>query len=223
MKTLYIDIHTHHSGNSEQVIAVQNLFLQEINLSSEISFPFSAAIHPWHSSGFDLKEVSLMLEKLKTQKKFFAIGETGLDKVCAADYTQQRKLFELQVNFAEANHKPMIIHTVKSWNDIISTLKRAKVPCILHGFTGGLILTKQLIELGCYFSIGKSVMQLNPNHREAIQTIPLKSLFLETDESQIPIEEIYLQFSKVLNLPVDTLKTQIQENFNSIFPDYGRD
>lgn len=220
MKTPYIDIHTHHSGISEQVIAVQNLFLQEIDLSSEIKFPFSAAIHPWHSDGFMLKEVSHMLEKLTTQKKLLAIGETGLDKVCKADYNKQLKIFELHLNFAEANHKPLIIHAVKSWNDLTRYFKRAKVPVILHGYTGGLILTRQLIELGCYFSIGKSVMRLNPDQQQVIQLIPLSSLFIETDESQIPIEEIYLQISGILDLSLDTLKTQIQKNFNFIFTAY---
>ena len=217
MKTPFIDIHTHHSGNSDQVITVQNLFLQDIDFSLEINFPFSAAIHPWHSDGFEVNEVTNMLDKLSMQKKLLAIGETGLDKACAADSNQQKRIFELQIDFAEAHHKPLIIHAVKSWNDLTRYFKRAKVPVILHGYAGSLILTRQLIELGCYFSIGKSVMRLTPKQMEVIQIIPMTSLFLETDESHIPIDEIYLQLSKVINLSIDTLKNQIQENFNSVF------
>ena len=218
MEIPFIDIHTHLSGNSDQVIAVQSLFLQDIDFSREIKFPFSAAIHPWHTDRYEPKEVSQMLEKLTTQKKLLAIGETGLDKVCKADYNQQLKIFELHLNFAEAHHKPLIIHAVKSWNDFTRYFKRAKVPVILHGYTGSLILTRQLIELGCYFSIGKSVMRLNPDQQQVIQLIPLSSLFIETDESQIPIEEIYLQISKIRDLSLDILKTQIRKNFNFIFP-----
>lgn len=221
MKIPFIDIHTHHSGNSDQVITVQNLFLQEIDFSSGINSPFSAAIHPWHSSRFEMNEVSDMLDKLLTQKNFLAIGETGLDKVCAADYNHQRRIFELQLDFAETNHKPLIIHAVKSWNDLIPILKRTKIPCILHGYAEGITLTRQFIELGCYFSLGKSLFQVAPRILEAIQIIPLTSLFLETDESQIPIEDVYLQFSKIRNLSLETLIIQIQKNFNSIFTNRG--
>ena len=219
MKTPFIDIHTHHSGNSDQVITVQNLFLQDIDFSLEINFPFSAAIHPWHSDGFEVNEVTNMLDKLSMQKKLLAIGETGLDKACAADSNQQKRIFELQLDFAEANHKPLIIHAVKSWNDLTKYFKRVKVPVILHGYSGNFILTKQLIELGCCFSIGKSVMRPTPDQEQVIQLIPLSSLFIETDESQIPIEEIYVQISRILDISLDTLKTQIHKNFNSIFID----
>ena len=219
MEIPFIDIHTHLSGNSDQVIAVQSLFLQDIDFSREIKFPFSAAIHPWHTDRFELKEVSHMLEKLTTQKKLLGIGETGLDKVCKADYKQQLKIFELHLDLAEAHHKPLIIHAVKSWNDLTKYFKRVKVPVILHGYSGNFILTKQLIELGCCFSIGKSVMRPTPDQEQVIQLIPLSSLFIETDESQIPIEEIYVQISRILDISLDTLKTQIHKNFNSIFID----
>jgi len=217
LKIPFIDIHTHHSATSDQVIAVRSLFLQEIDLNTEIKFPFSAAIHPWHSDGLEPKKVSDMLEKLTKQKKLLAIGETGLDKACSSDYKQQMKVFELQLDFAEACHKPVIIHAVKSWNDLTTIIKRAKTPCILHGYAEGITLTRQFIEMGCFFSPGKSLFKLTPRILEAIQLIPLTSFFLETDESQIPIEEIYLQFSKIRNLSLETLKIQIQKNFAAIF------
>ena len=220
MKVPFIDIHTHHPCNSEEVIAVQSLFLQDIDFNDEIDFPFSAAIHPWHAQRFNINEASLILEKLIVQKKLIAIGETGLDKVCTACFQLQKKLFELHLDFAEAHHLPLIIHSVKAWNDLISSLKHAKTPCILHGYSEGITLTKELIDLGCYFSFGKSLFQISPRIQEAIQIIPFTSLFLETDESTVPIEEIYQQMAKTVDLSVNTLKSQIDKNFNTLFPGY---
>jgi Tat protein secretion system quality control protein TatD with DNase activity len=88
----------------------------------------------------------------------------------------------------------------------------------LHGYSEGIELTKQLINLGCYFSLGKSVLKMSPRLREAIKIIPHSVLFLETDDSLVDIREIYEEVSSILELSTDELKIQIDLNFNSLFP-----
>ena len=217
MRIPYIDIHTHHSGNSEEIISLRNLFLQEIDITEEISFPFSAAIHPWHADKFETAEVGQMLQNLYSQKNLMAIGETGLDKISRVENELQKKVFKLQIDFAEAYHKPLIIHAVKSWNLLIPILKKIKVPVILHGYSEGLPLTRELIDLGCYFSLGKSILNPSAIFQETIQIIPASHLFLETDESLIPIGEIYQKMAELLNLSLDLLMKSIYNNFTSLF------
>ncbi len=217
LKIPFVDIHAHRPRKSEEVITVQSLFLQDIYSNDQINIPFSAAIHPWHAADFKPSEVTAMLENLITQKKLFAVGETGLDKVCTADYQQQKRIFEIHIDFAETQHKPLIIHSVRSWNELISSLKRVKVPSILHGYSEGLPLTRQLIEMGCYFSLGKSALHPAPRFIEAIKIIPLTSLFLETDETGKPIEKIYQEISSILNHPLELLRNQIYSNFITLF------
>ncbi len=220
IKTPFIDIHTHHPVNSEEIHSVPSLFLQDIASPEDVNFPFSAAVHPWHAEKFEIAEIRGMLEKLITNKNLIAIGETGLDKGCRAGYQRQKELFELQLGFAEENRKPLIIHAVKSWNDLLYYIKRLKVPCILHGYSEGVTLTKELIDLGCYFSLGGSLLRSSPRILEAIQIIPLTSLFLETDDSGKSIIEIYHAASKITQLPLETLKIQIYKNFTDLFPGY---
>ena len=81
----FIDIHTHQIQNSEEILSIQSLFLQDIDLRNEVKYPFSAAIHPWHATKFDPQKVREMLENLARQSRLMAIGETGLDKICDAD------------------------------------------------------------------------------------------------------------------------------------------
>jgi TatD DNase family protein len=78
-------------------------------------------------------------------------------------------------------------------------------------------LTKQLIDLGCYFSVGKSVLRITSRFREAIQIIPSTSLFLETDDSNVNISEIYQEVSKIVDISLDDLKIQINRNFKTLF------
>jgi len=217
VSTPFIDIHTHHPLNSEEILSVPSLFLQDIDFKKVINNPFSAAIHPWHAAEFLPGQVRTMLEALIKQPGLIAIGETGLDRICTADFQQQKLLFELHLEFAENQHKPLVIHAVKSWNDLIPYLKKAKVPYILHGYSGGTELTKQLIDLGCYFSVGKLVLQMTPRFREAFQLIPLTSLFLETDDSPSDIREIYQKASEILNIPLDSFKIQLNQNFKDLF------
>jgi len=213
----FIDIHTHHPVNSEEIHSVSSLFLQEVDLQINKNTPFSAAIHPWHAAQFSPVQVSAMLENLTNRPGLIAIGETGLDKVCTVDYELQKLLFELHLGFAEKHRIPLIIHAVKSWNELIVYLKRAKVPFIFHGYTGGIELTKQLINLGAYFSAGKSALRITPRFREAIQIIPLPSLFLETDDSLIDIREIYHEVAKIRGIPLEELKIQINKNYENLF------
>ncbi len=217
MNIPFLDIHTHHPINSEEILSVPSLFLQDIDLKTVINTPFSAAIHPWHAAKFQPGQVREMLEALIKQPGLLAIGETGLDRACTADFQLQKLLFELHLEFAENHHKPLIIHAVKSWNDLILYMKKAKVPFILHGYSGGRELTKQLIDLGCYFSVGKLVLQMTPRFREAFQIIPLTSLFLETDESPSDIREIYKEASGILNIPLNQFKIQLYQNFKDLF------
>jgi len=217
MSIPFIDIHTHHPVYTEGIISIPSLFLQDIDIQNVPNKYFSAAIHPWHASNFTTLTIRTMLENLIMQPGLIAIGETGLDKVCKADYQQQKLVFELHLEFAKNYHKPLIIHAVKSWNELIEYFKLTKVPLILHGYSEGIVLTRQLINLGCYFSLGKSVLQISPRFREAIQIIPLDSLFLETDDSLTTIIEIYQEVSAILGLSVEELKNQIYKNFNRLF------
>lgn len=217
VKIPYIDIHTHHPRKSEEVITVQSLFLQDIDPHSKINAPFTTAIHPWHSDNFELGQIRKMVENLITNQMLIAIGETGLDKLCKADYGHQKKVFNLQVDYAESCHKPLIIHAVKSWNELLTVFRKIKVPVILHGYSQGVPLTRQLIDLGCYFSIGKSIMNPSPGFLDAIQIIPLSNMFLETDESLMPVEGIYHKMAETINLPPELLKIQIYTNFTNLF------
>jgi Tat protein secretion system quality control protein TatD with DNase activity len=66
--------------------------------------------------------------------------------------------------------------------------------------------------------LGASILKPNPGFHQVIKAIPLSSLFLETDESPLQIEIIYMELSKILGIPIDQLKYQIYDNYIHLFP-----
>ena len=217
MNPFYIDIHTHQILNSEEVLSIPSIFLQNIDFQYGIDFPFTSAIHPWHATLFSSEEIDLMLRKLTDYPRLIAVGETGLDKACNIDYQFQKRVFEQHIEFAENQHKPLIIHAVKSWNEIIVYVRKIKVPVILHAYTAGPEITRQLIDLGCNFSLGKAVLNLSSHLQESLKLIPDDSLFLETDNSSLSIIEIYDQVSKLFDRSLNELKNQINQNYRRVF------
>jgi TatD DNase family protein len=217
----FIDIHNHHQVFSEGIISIPSFFLQDINFNQPLTFPFTAGIHPWHAEKFNLNEIKVMLEYLTCQHRLIAVGETGLDKKCISDFGLQKTVFRLHVEFAEKNHKPLMIHCVNSWNEMIAFSKQSKVPFILHGYSAGIELTKQLIHHGFYFSIGNAIMKNSYRVRESIQLIPITSIFFETDDEMLDISEIYNEASLILRCSVEDLKRQIFNNYNNIFEGFG--
>jgi TatD DNase family protein len=217
MQIPFVDIHTHHPVTDADIVSIPSLFLQEIDINHPLPFPFTTAIHPWHAQKYDLDEIKIMLKGLDNQNGMIAIGETGLDKKCPIDFNLQKLVFELHIDYAERNHKPLIIHCVNAWNEMITYSKHSKVPLILHGYNADIELTKQLIRHGFYFSVGKAILKENGKLQESIQLIPPTSMFFETDDEKLDIRDIYDVAAKILDYPLKDLKQQILTNYNNIF------
>jgi TatD DNase family protein len=210
----FIDIHTHRPFRSDDVIAVSNIFLQKFN--SEISYPFSTGIHPWHSDQFTSEEIAQMLDKIGVHPNLIAIGETGLDKKCNISIEIQKISFGLHIQMAEKIGKPLIIHCLNAWDELIALASKTSAKMILHGFNGNIEQTKQLIRKGFLFSIGKSVMDEKSKICRSVQIIPSSSLFCETDESDFEIKEIYERIAKLRGTNLNEMKEEIYHNFLNV-------
>ena len=156
-------------------------------------------------------------ERLKTPD-VLALGEAGLDKMHKASFEQQMELFERQIELSEALQKPMILHDVRSHNEIIALRKKHKAqqPWILHGFSGTEQDIKQLIGQGIYLSVGESLLHPERKIYKSFKYIDLDYLFLETDMAEIRIEKVYEAAAKLLNMDIVSLQKQIFANFARI-------
>ena len=159
-----------------------------------------------------------MEERLKSPN-VLALGEAGLDKTHKESFEQQIAVFERQIDLSEALQKPMILHDVKSHNEILALRKKHKAiqPWILHGFNGTEQDIRQLTGQGLYLSVGESLLHPERKITKSLKNIPLDSLFLETDMAEIDIETIYETAAKLLEMDLSTLQTRIFANFARLF------
>ncbi len=221
---MLLNSHTHHSEKQANEQIIYNLIIPETEEELE-RFPtelpkswLSAGIHPWYISANNQK---LQLEKL-TQLAHYQdikfIGECGLDRLKGSPLPLQENIFIKQIRIAEEVKKPMIIHCVKCFNELISIKKivRPKVPMIVHGFNNNVEIAKSLLERGFYLSFGAALMNDESNAAKVLQQIPLEKLFLETDDKAISIQDIYQKASFLLNISLNTLKDVIFANYLEI-------
>jgi TatD DNase family protein len=170
------------------------------------------------NADFQVDEALNKLKENLQQPQVIALGEAGLDKF-HADFERQIRLFERQIVLSENLKKPMILHDVKSHNEIVALRKKhkAKQPWILHGFNGTKQDIQQLTGQGLILSIGESLLHSERKIYNSFKYIDLDFLFLETDMLEVRIETIYEQAAKLLDIDVAVLQRRLFANFARLF------
>jgi TatD DNase family protein len=207
----YIDLHTHQIVSELDVVSVYNLMLDKTSDLPE--FPFSAGLHPWYAAQLSLEKLSFALDLCASNLHLNAFGETGLDKACNIPFRLQLDVFELHLKKATEHSKPLILHCVKAWDELIEIVAKYPVIKILHGYTGSEELTNRLVKKGFYFSVGEAILKPDSKIGRSIQMIPTSALFLETDTSKFPIQDIYHAAAIALHIGEQELRGCIFENF----------
>lgn len=213
----YIDIHTHTviPKAQENRISFYNRIIGQETLDdlSHLEM-FSVGIHPWFiPSGENNDQLLKLLWEKAKQPEVWMIGEAGLDKLHETPLERQLDLFEQQALLAEELHKPLIIHCVKAWSELIALRKKIRPlsPWLIHGFRGKRELAEQLLKENIYLSFGEQFQSA------ALQTAWPTHLFLETDESKLDIREIYEKAAAALSVPIEILAGQIEQNLSLLF------
>ena len=212
----YIDIHTHKTRTEPEIISILNIRLGYDDNISPVNCLYSIGLHPW-----DIKDITdiELLDKITDDNNLLAIGECGFDKNINIPFSIQKNIFIKHVELSEKYHKPLIIHCVKYFNEIISLRIELKPTenWIIHGFCGSSQLAKQLIESGFILSFGKVLFDERKNMKNLFCMIHDNLFFLETDESTKSIENIYLRVSEIKEISVENLKKLIYNNYKNVF------
>ena len=214
----FVDVHTHRRNTSAGVISVSNFSQKDFENSdfTEGSLLASVGLHPWFLTKENYEnDFDKISQRVKNQH-VVAIGECGLDKLKGEDLAFQTAVFEAQIRLAESVSKPVLIHCVRAFSEVVAVKKRLKpkVPLIIHGFNKNGKVLAELLHHDFFISIGASILSKKESNTDSLSRlhgkssftemmhkIPFDRLFFETDDAEnVEISAIYQAAAAILNL-----------------------
>lgn len=209
----YIDIHTHSYKPQDQVICIENILKDFRNIPGD--HHISAGLHPWYLENAE-EELS-QLKSIGGQQNVVAIGECGLDRLTKTDWNRQMKYFEKQLDLATSLNKPVILHCVRAFAETTGMLKGITVPVIFHGVNKKLSAVEPLIQSGYFLSFGKAILNPSETIIHTLKAVPSAQLFLETDDAETSIQDIYKTAAGIRNISENEIALQLQKNYYTVF------
>ena len=191
---MMLDFHSHHLLATDALISVS-----PTDFAPMPGKCYAVGIHPWHTEG-DVEAQMQALAEAAQNEQVKAIGETGLDV--------QMRLFERHIALAEALGKPLVIHCVRTSQQVLKSWSesRKSVAWAIHGFRGNAHVVAPLVKAGFYISFGERF------NADALRAVPLDCLLAETDESTMSIGQIISQLATALQMPSERLESIVAAN-----------
>ena len=166
------------------------------------------------------------LEKYTSLNNTKLIGEIGLDKRIN-NFDKQLKIFTNQIDIANNLDKKVILHSIKSHNEILKTINdyRFNNGGVIHAFNGNIDIAKSYIDLGFKLGIGGLITHSNSKIKNILNNIPISSIVLETDSPDMKLYEskqdintptsiinIFQTLCDIYQINTDILQQQIYKN-----------
>lgn len=212
---MYFNLHTHRFSNDPGVLELVNQYPDEFDLSV---LQYSIGIHPWRIVPERLEQDFEVIASKLSDNKCLALGECGLDKRIETPLELQIEVFEKQLYLAEQFQKPVVLHCVAAYQEVIEikTKLGVSVPMIIHGFSKNAYVAQSLLDHGFYLSFGKYLLR-NPELESVFQSVPNHRLFLETDMVEETIQQVYALAAQYKNVALQQMQQIIQDNFRTVF------
>ncbi len=157
-----------------------------IELSQEFSGIYvTVGVHP-HSADEVNEDVFDQLKELTKDDRVVAIGETGLDFYYDNSPRQiQKEVFQQHLWLARETRLPLVIHSREAEQETLEILRNEHVEDmggILHCFSGGPEMARDVLNLGLYIAFGGIITFKNTTDlRKIVKEVPLEKILLETD------------------------------------------
>ena len=198
----------------------------------QICYPLMG-LHP-ASVGEDYQEELELVEFWLRKRKFYGIGEIGIDLYWDRSYLkEQQDAFRHQIKLAKSHQLPIVIHLRDSFEETYSIVKEEQdgnLKGIFHCFTGNEEEAQKITDLGFTLGIGGVVTFKNSTLSDVLKNVSLKNLVIETDAPYLtPMpkrgkrnESAYLAYvaqavAKVYDISVNEVAEITTENARNLF------
>ena len=202
------DCHTHHSHQPYAIINAE-----ASNIAFDEHLHYSAGIHPWWIENSSESIISATMQLAASTRNVVAIGECGIDHAISTPLSLQHQIFEKHIALSEATNKPLIIHCVRAWQELLAMHRAAKPhqPWIIHGFRAKPSIAEKLLQEGFFLSFGQRF------NAESLLITPAERMFVETDDSQLDIATVAQLVAKAASLTIEQLACQVNSNAAKLF------
>lgn len=211
---MLINAHTHkqlHNGDVELVNVEPG--------ADRLPHLYSCGVHPWNVSVAHEESQLAAVREMAASQHCLAIGECGLDRMGQSPMDVQQRFFTRQIALANELGKPLVIHCVKAFSELLNCLHHAEnqMTVVIHGFNNNENIARLLNDEGFYFSFGKALLGYDSNAAKALRSIGRRKILLETDSAEIGIGQLYRKASELLGVDQSIVEAQVQKNFENAF------
>lgn len=213
------------SGYTQKMYDLEAQFPENIHLMM--------GLHPTYVKENYLEELAHVETEL-TKKKFYAVGEIGIDLFWDKSFLkQQQHAFQHQIQLAKKYKLAINIHCREAFDEVFEVLDSEKAPDlfgIFHCFTGDFCQAKRAIDLNMKLGIGGVTTFKNGKIDQFLNEIDLQHIVLETDSpylAPVPFrgkrnESSYTKLvaeklSQIYQLPIEEVARITTENSKAIF------
>ena len=215
---MILDIHAHFTPTKLDGQSIISLSIGDKDFASSfetcraLNIPLSIGLHPWHVDEERTVQACCDLIPWLNLPQVCLVGEAGIDRLRGGKIELQLEIFEMQAHLAKKAGKPLIVHCVKAFDEIIRLHKQnfPHEPWIIHGFRGKPEQAHQLLRESFFLSFGEHF------NEEALRLCPPNRLLMESDESLLSIEELYVRAATIRRIEVEKLKEEVNKNIKSL-------
>ncbi|WP_296142913.1 TatD family hydrolase [uncultured Flavobacterium sp.] len=190
-------------------------------------------LHPTYVKENYEEELAFVEQELG-KRKFYAIGEIGIDLFWDKTFLEQQKnAFKRQIQLAKKYKLPINIHCRDAFDEVFEVLETEKgndLFGIFHCFTGTYEQALQAISYNLKLGIGGVATFKNGKIDQFLNEIDIKNIVLETDSpylAPVPFrgkrnESSYTKLvaeklATIYNLPLEEIAKITTENSKAIF------
>ena len=250
-----VDTHAHlydeqFDGDRDAVVAravdcgVKRMLLPNIDAQTVLPMLEVCSKYPGHcfpmlglhptSVNKDFERQLAIIESYLDKTEIVAIGEIGVDLYWDKQYfAQQLEAFSIQIRWAKKLRLPLSIHCRKSYNEIISVLKKEQdgsLTGVFHCFPGNLRQAGEVTALGFALGIGGVVTYKNAEMANVVQHTDMEHLLTETDAPYLPpvpfrgkrnesayIYNVVQKIAELKSVPVSEVSAATNVNAKRVF------